>query len=359
MSIVTNTPTSNIGRALAVRLLVASEHITVMGRDKKKVDELFHRGARVVEGSFEEPALLAEALEGAEALFWLTPPPARPDYYAWAVKCARQAATAAKTAGVRRAVVLSNMGAQTGTGAVSPAREMENDFGAALPAVVSLRPGIFMENFLLSTDMIASTGQIFTPLPAGRRWPLVARADIAAKAACWLFERNWSGHHRIGVHGPKDLSTDEAAANISTVLGKPVKCVETTIDPARGALTGMGMPDCIVEIILEMYVAFREGRLDQAEPRTPDTTTPTSLAEFARTTLVARDPQRFLRRFSVVIPMEFLKKGIVNECPTYGKSGAWCVGRALSAHREPESRSVRPADARAEGAMGKQELVPG
>ena len=49
------------------------------------------------------------------------------------------------------------MGAHTGpgTGAVGPAREMENDFEALLPAVVSLRPGIFMENFLLSAGMIA------------------------------------------------------------------------------------------------------------------------------------------------------------------------------------------------------------
>jgi len=288
MSIVINTPTSNIGRALAARLLDAGERITVLSRDKKKVDELLRRGARVVEGSFEEPALLAEALEGAEALFWLTPPPARSDYYAWANKCAKQAAAAAKKAGVRRAVVISSAGAHTGpgTGAVGPAREMENDFEAALPAVVSLRPGIFMENFLLSTDMIAKAGQIFTPLPTGKRWPLVATADIAAKAACWLLDRGWSGHRRVGVHGPKDLSTDEAAAIISSALGEPVKCVETTIDQARGALTGMGMPDFIVEIIIEMYVAFREGRLDQAEPRTPDTTTPTTLAEFARTTLV-------------------------------------------------------------------------
>src|SRR5216683_2440873 len=265
MSIVINTPTSNIGRALAARLLDAGERITVLSRDKKKVDELLRRGARVVEGSFEEPALLAEALEGAE-----------------------QAAAAAKKAGVRRAVVISSAGAHTGpgTGAVGPAREMENDFEAALPAVVSLRPGIFMENFLLSTDMIAKAGQIFTPLPTGKRWPLVATADIAAKAACWLLDRGWSGHHRVGVHGPTDLSTDEAAAIISSALGEPVKCVETTIDQARGALTGMGMPDFIVEIIIEMYVAFREGRLDQAEPRTPDTTTPTTLAEFARTTLV-------------------------------------------------------------------------
>jgi hypothetical protein len=65
-----------------------------------------------------------------------------------------------------------------------------------------------------------------------------------------------------------------------------VKCVEATLDQARGAMKGMGMPDFVVEIIIEQYGAFREGRLDPAEPRTPDTTAPTTLAELARTTLV-------------------------------------------------------------------------
>src|SRR5260370_243765 len=288
MSIVINTPTSNIGRALATRLLDAGENVTVLSREKKKVDELVRRGARVIEGSFEEPALLATALDGADALFWLTPPPARPDYYARATKCAKQAAAAAKKAGVRRAVVVSSAGAHTGpgTGPVGPGREMENDFEAALPAVVSLRPGIFMENFLNSTDTIAKTGQMFLPIPASKRWPLVATADIAVKAACWLLDRGWSGHHRVGVHGPRDLSAEEAAAIISSALGKPVTCVETTIDQARGAMNGMGMPDVVVEIIMEQYVAFRGGGLDPAEPRTPDTTTPTTFAEFVRTTLV-------------------------------------------------------------------------
>src|ERR1700689_5555441 len=82
MSIVINPPTSNIDRALAARLLDTGKHVTVMSRDKTKVDALHGRGARVVEGSFEEPGLLAEPLEGAEALFGLTP--ARPDYHTWA-----------------------------------------------------------------------------------------------------------------------------------------------------------------------------------------------------------------------------------------------------------------------------------
>ena len=99
--------------------------------------------------------------------------------------CAKQAAAAAKKASVRRAVVLSSAGAHSGpgTGPVGPARDMENEFEAALPAVVSLRPGIFMENFLQSIEMIAKAGQVFLPIPGGKRWPVVATADIADKAA--------------------------------------------------------------------------------------------------------------------------------------------------------------------------------
>lgn len=288
MSIFINTPNSHIGRALAIRLLDAGEHITVLSRDTKKVDELSRRGAHVIEGSFEDPALLGQALEGSESLFWLTPPPARPDYYGWAIGCAKQAAAAAKKAGTRRAVVLSSAGAHSGpgTGPVGPARDMENIFEAALPAVVSLRPGIFMENFLQSSGMIAKVGQIFVPIPGGKKWPVVATADIAAKAAGWLLDRGWSGHHRVGVHGPQDLSAEEAAAIISSELNKPVRYVEATPEQARDALKAMGMPDFLVDIILEMYGAYRDGRMDPAEPRTPDTTTPTTLAEFARTTLV-------------------------------------------------------------------------
>jgi uncharacterized protein YbjT (DUF2867 family) len=134
--------------------------------------------------------------------------------------------------------------------------------------------------------MIAKAGQIFVPIQPNKKWPLVATADIAAKAACWLFDRSWTGHHRVGVHGPQDLSTDEAAAIIASAVGKSVQCIDATLDEARGALTGMGMPDFVVDLILEQYVAFRDGRLDPAEQRTPDTTTPMTLAEFARTTLV-------------------------------------------------------------------------
>jgi hypothetical protein len=173
--------------------------------------------------SFEDPALLAQAVEGAEALLWLTPPPAR-------------------------------------HGELPSLRRHDRE----------RRPNVLTDP---NGKEVAPGGD-----------------DIAAKAACWLLDRSWSGHHQVGIHGPKDLSPDEAAAIISSVLGKAVKCVEATPDQARGAMKAMGMPDFVVDIIIEQYAAFRDGRLESAKLRTPDTTTPKTLAEFTRTTLMPAIP---------------------------------------------------------------------
>jgi len=104
----------------------------------------------------------------------------------------------------------------------------------------------------------------------------------------------------VGVHGPQDLSTDEAAAIIASATGKPVQCIDATLDQARGALAGMGMPDFVVDLIIEQLRRVPRRPPGSGEPRTPDTTTPTTLAEFVRTTTPASDPQRVLSGCSFV-----------------------------------------------------------
>jgi uncharacterized protein YbjT (DUF2867 family) len=288
LSIVINTPNSNIGRKLALTLLDAGESVTVISRDKKKVDELTKRGARVVEGSFDDPAVLAAALKGAKELFWLTPPAHQPDFKEWAVKAGRAAAAAARDAGVERIVILSSIGAHTGpgTGPVGVLRDIEIAFEERHANVVSLRAGFFMENFLRSVETIAKARSIFLPISGTKKWPMVATADIADKAASWLLDSGWRGHHKVGIHGPKGLTLNEAAAVISKELGETVQFVSVSLDQARQGMKGAGMPDFLVAIYAELYGAFDTYRMDVAEPRTPDTTTPTTLAEFTRTVLV-------------------------------------------------------------------------
>lgn len=288
MRIVINTPSGTIGRGLASRLLDAGAQLTVLARSPEKVAELAARGARVVAGSLEDPGALDQALTDASALFWLTPSPPGPDGASWAATAAQHAADRAAALGVQRVVVLSSMGAHSGpgTGPVGGLLAVEEAFRARCRNVVVLRPGFFMENLLRDLPSIAADGAIYSPNPTTKALPMVATVDIAARAAAYLLDPRWTGHAIVGVHGPKDVSYQEAARVLGAALGRPVRHVQTTLEQTRQGLTAAGLPDHAVRSYLELFQAVHDGRMDPAEPRSHDTTTQTSLFEFATSTLL-------------------------------------------------------------------------
>lgn len=283
MHIVVNTPGSNIGRPLVASLLAAGEKVTVISRNPGSIAELVEKGAHVVEGSIDDAATLDRAFAGADAVFWLTPPQIRPDFREWAVATGRAAAEAARRQGVRRAVVLSSVGAQTGPGSgpVGVLLAIESAFRESLPDVVALRAGYFMENALRSLQTIATQGAIYSPVPADKQAPTVATRDIAAVAAEEL-RGSASGHRIRGVHGPVDLSGREQAQILSEALGRPVQYVEVPVAAARAGMIAAGFPEFAADLFCEMYQAVIDGRMDSSEPRSQETTTPTDFATFAR-----------------------------------------------------------------------------
>lgn len=286
MSIVINTPTGNIGSRAVERLLAAGEDVTVIHRNPEKVRPLAERGVRVVEGSLDDGAALDRALEGAEALFWLTPPPFQPDFLSWAVEAAQQAARAARAHGVRRVVVLSSTGAHNGPNPdpVGILLAVEDAFRAEIADVTILRAGYFMENLLHNVDTLPQ-GALYHVLPRDVPFPLVATRDIGDKVAEALLDRTWTGHRLFGVHGPADLSHDEMAAILSEGLGHPVKYEEISIEQLRQGMLESGMPPFLADLYAELYRRGRDGYLASAEPRTPESTTPTTFREFIREVL--------------------------------------------------------------------------
>lgn len=288
MKIVVNTPGGNIGRALTERLLDAGASVVLISRNRNKVADLVARGAELVEGSVDNPSVLEAAFRGADSVFWLNPPSYRPDANEWSRNTAQAAAEVAHKSGVKRAVVISSMGAHTGpgTGPVSALLAIEEAFRAAVPDVVVLRPGFFMENFLHNIATIQKDGAIYSPVPTKKAVPMVATKDIAARAAAFLLDPAWTGQRIVGVHGPTNLSYDDAARILSGVFGRPVRHVEVTVDQLHQSFLDSGAPAFIADSYREMYQAVIEGRMDPAEARSHETTTGTSLVEFARTTLL-------------------------------------------------------------------------
>jgi uncharacterized protein YbjT (DUF2867 family) len=286
MRIVINTPSGNVGRPLVESLLARGAALTLVSRSRDKVRDLEARGARIVEGSIDDAAALDKAFEGAGALFWLSPPRMQPDFAEAGLAAARKAAEAARRHGVSRVVVLSSVGAQNGpgTGPVGALLAIEKAFQEAAPDVVVLRAGYFMENALRDLSSIVKAGAIFSPVPADKKVPTVAAKDIAAVAAEELLSTA-PGHRIRGVHGPADISMNEQAAILSEVLRRPIKYVQVPVEAAEQAMRDAGLPPFAATMFGDMYRGILDGRMDSAEPRSAETTTPTTFAEFARSTL--------------------------------------------------------------------------
>ena len=285
MKVAIVTPTGNIGSKLAPRLLDAGANLILLCRDAKKVSALTARGAKAEVGDLNDGDYVARATQGADALFWVTPPDfSTPDLYAFQAALGRNAAVAVKKNGIKRVVNLSSMGAQvqSGTGPIAGLHRVEallNETGAS---VTHLRAAYFMENYLFSVDTIRAAGSVFLPVRGNTRTPMVATQDIAEVAARQLQDDSWTGTRVRGVHGPQDLTFDEAAGILSETLGRPVHHVSVSADQAREALLGMGASPEMAGKYVEMYQSFDNGTLNVAEPRTPETTTPTTLADFGR-----------------------------------------------------------------------------
>jgi len=73
MKIVVTTPTGQIGSKLAKILLDRKSDVTLIARHPEKLKYLTARGAKVIAGEHSDPAVVEEAVRGADALFWLTP----------------------------------------------------------------------------------------------------------------------------------------------------------------------------------------------------------------------------------------------------------------------------------------------
>jgi uncharacterized protein YbjT (DUF2867 family) len=286
MRILVNTPTGKVGRLVSRHLLDAGQDLTLIARHPEKLDDLGAHGP-VVQGDLDDPAVLERATRGVDTLFWVTPGLANPDYLRWTHDLAKLAVSTALRNGVRRAVMLSSISAQVprGVGPISSLHLVEREFKAGFADLVILRPTFFMENHLASVGSIASMGAIFAPIPGGVSFPQIAVRDIAARAAALLGDGTWSGQRILGLHGPADLSYEQTAQIIGAALGRRVGFVQVTGEQAKQALQGTGLPAFVADAYVEMYSAMGSGVFQQAEPRTPDTTTPTTLSHFATDTL--------------------------------------------------------------------------
>jgi uncharacterized protein YbjT (DUF2867 family) len=260
-------------------------NVKLLGRRPEKLTGFVERGAQAVIGSQDDADYLSHATRNVDALFWGTPPGYGSDNVrAFQDRLGKAAATAIRANKIPRVVVLSSIGANwsSSVGPINGLHDVEELIGEAAANVTCLRPGFFFENLLWQVDAIKKWGRISLPLSGSRRYPMIATRDIGRVAAARLSDGKWSGHHIHELHGPADLSFDEVARILSDTLGREITYVKCDRFEARQFMLENAISENAADLMLEMYDAVETGRLSALQPRSAETTTPTTLDEFVR-----------------------------------------------------------------------------
>ena len=224
------------------------------------------------------------AFADADAVFWLVPPDPHADSVEAAyVDFTRPACDAFKRHEVRRVVGISALGRGTAAaghaGLVTASLAMDDLIASTGVSYRALTMPSFMDNLLRQVPAIGSQGMFFTPISGDRKLPSCATRDIAATAARLLLDDSWRGTGHVAVLGPEELSFNDMAQIMSEVLGKPVRYQQIPAEALKNRLTGAGMSDAMAQATVDMMVAKDQG-LDNAEPRTPESTTPTTFRQW-------------------------------------------------------------------------------
>ncbi|MFJ8433852.1 NAD(P)H-binding protein [Kitasatospora sp. NPDC094019] len=246
--------TGTTGRRVATGLAAEGHSVKAAGRSATPVE-----GARAVRFDWDEPGTWGEAVDGVDRVY-LVPPIGSSDPAAAMLPFLRRA----RTAGVRRAVLLSSSAIPAGGPAVGRVHQ-------ALPDLFEqwavLRPSWFMQNFagaMPHARSIREEGVIRTASGDGRVG-FIDADDIAAVAVRALTGERAPNTDLI-ITGPQALSYDDVAATVTEVTGRPVAHRNLTFEQLRDRWAA--------EIPLEfatMLAGMDRAIADGAEDRTTDT----------------------------------------------------------------------------------------
>ena len=279
--------TGNTGKPIAEALLKAGHQVRIISRDADKAASLVALGAQLIHGSSTDSATLTAALNGADAAYLMIPPNMQhPDFGTYQAEATESMAHAIEASGVKNVVTLSSVGAhlESGAGIVQGLHFMENRLNE-IPGVnvLHLRPCYFLENTLGQAAAIKMMGIMGSPIRADIKLPMIATADIAQYAVKRLLQLDFSGKGVQHLLGAQDVTYDEVAQIYGAKIGKPdVKYVQIPAEPFKGIMMKeWGTSESVSDKMLEFMGAVNDGKVNEVAVRDAESTTPTSINDFA------------------------------------------------------------------------------
>ena len=291
--IVVTTPTGNVGSQLLAELLNAgTEPLRVIVRDPSRLPDAVRDQVQVIVGSHDDPAVLDQALDGAQGLFWLIPPSMRAssaeEYY---LSFTRPAAAAIRRHQVGHVVGISSAGWNWPhpAGLLSAAHAMDAELETLRSCLPLARDGVLHgepAQAATPNDLRGSSVPAAEPGPSAGRRSRPRTSPPPPPASCWTA----AGRAPITFPSSADnLTPNEMAATISDVLGSQVTFEQADLEQQTASTIQRGVPEGMARDFTAMYWAQQNGIYD--EDWSHATPTPTSFRTWCETVLApaARD----------------------------------------------------------------------
>lgn len=255
--------TGALGRAIVDNLLARVPATTIVAsvRDPAKAGDLVARGVQVRQADFADPASVARAFAGASKVLIVSLP--LPTHIA--VPQHRVAIEAARDAGVGRILYTSQMGSNPRS-AFPPmhthaaTEEMLRDCGVPF---TSLRNGFYVASAIQMFGHGMRAGEIAAPEDGPVAW--TAHADLAEAAAMAMISNTLDGITAPLTAG-EALTLEQLAAIASQITGRVVRRVVVSDAAYRTTLLGNGLPPPVVDMLVGMIEASREGAFARTAP---------------------------------------------------------------------------------------------
>jgi uncharacterized protein YbjT (DUF2867 family) len=256
--------------------------VTAIVRDPARATTLKATGVRVALGSLEDPAVLAAALRGADALFALLPEdPLAPDFHAPRRAITEALVGAVRSSGIPHVVLLSAIAASlpSGNGPAKDLHALENLLGETGTVLTTLRACWMQENVAAVLKPARAAG-IYPNFmfSADAAFPTIASRDVGTFVADAIADVPRA--ETIDLLGPA-YTARQMSQVLGKALGKPLRIVDIPTQAQVPMLMQAGLSQSFAEAVAELYTCFGTGRVKPRGERQLAGTTPleTTIAE--------------------------------------------------------------------------------
>lgn len=247
--------TGRVGSQVVVHLGQSGIPCRALVRSPERADDLRGYDTEIAIGNFSEPESLDDALRGVTAALLVSPP--RPEQPAWETAFIDAAARApvpphlVKVASIGAAPDAPYLFGQTHGEIIETLRS------SGVPHTV-LAPNGYLQNLEAHAGSMAREGVLAMPGGDAVISQIDVR-DVAAAAVAVLAEPAAHADQTYDLTGPEPLSYADIAQVFSRIIGREVRYVDMPVDESRAHLLGDGLPDWLVDRLLDLSAFYCTG----------------------------------------------------------------------------------------------------